>query len=359
MAHEIEFRSGKYSFVENGKHELSWHNLGTVYDRPLTATEALIGCRADYVVESRKLTSLTEEQLIKVNSGEPIIILPEQISDSHRAITRKDTNKILSVASDRYSILQNTKAFEFVDYLTTGELGAKASIDAAGVLMDGKKIFITAKFDEQVKIPGSNNDIMDFYLVFTNGFDKQSPVCCMTTPIRVVCNNTLNAAFNNNSGRIRFRHFGDIESKLQLKEENVKHALRCLNVFDSYKKEFMHGIEILGNKNLTEEQSYNIIKFIYCPEGLKKKLVNNNYNIDTDDFSSVYRNIVNKVKDSVNNGIGQDIVQKDTGLWLFNGITTSTQNKLNFKSETKKFESLTEGKSYDFLNEAYKLILAA
>lgn len=359
MAHEIEFRDNKYSYVENGKNGLAWHKLGVAYDRPLTAVEAIEGCRANYNVVSRPISSLTQEQITAIRNGEMVKIDPSQIEDGFRAITREDTNKILSVATNKYQILQNVKAFEFVDYITSGELGKQATIDAAGVLMDGKKIFITAKFSESLKIPGSNEDMVDMYLVFTNGFDKMSPICCMTTPIRVVCNNTLNAAFNNYNGRIRFKHYGDINSRLAIKEENIKHAASCLKIFDSYTKNLIAGIEALGNKNISREKAENIIKFVFCPKDSRSKLIASNYNINDDGFSTKYRNVVRNVTNALDNGVGQDLVESETGLWLFNGITTAAQNYIRFNSEARKFESLMDGKFNDQLNEATKMIFAA
>lgn len=359
MAHEIEFRNNSYSYVENGKNGLAWHQLGIAYDRPLTAEEAIKGCRADYNVVSRPITSLTPEQVQAIHNGELIKIDPYQIEDDLRAITREDTNKILSVASSKYQILQNIKAFEFVDYITSGELGKQATIDAAGVLMDGKKIFITAKFSESLKMPGSNEDMVDMYLVFTNGFDRLSPICCMTTPIRVVCNNTLNAAFNNNNGRIRFKHYGDVNSKLNIKEENIKHAASCLKIFDSYTQNLLKGIEVLGNKKISFEKAENIIKFVFCPENMRSKLVAKNYDINDDDFSIRYKNKIKGVINSLNNGVGQDIVEPETGLWVFNGITTAAQNYIKYTSEIKKFESLMDGQFNNQLNEATRLIMAA
>lgn len=359
MAHEIEFRNNSYSYVENGKNGLAWHKLGVAYDRPLTAEEAIKGCRADYNVVSRPITSLTPEQVQAIHNGELIKINPFQVEDEFRAITREDTNKILSVASNKYRILQNSKAFEFVDYITSGELGKQATIDAAGVLMDGKKIFITAKFSESLKIPGSNEDMVDMYLVFTNGFDTKSSICCMTTPVRVVCNNTLNAAFNNNTGKISFRHYGDINSRFSLKEENIKHAVNCLNILDSYKDSLIKGIEALGNKKITEEQADNIIKYVFCPENSRSKLKAKGFKIENDDdFSMKYRNIVTKVKNALYNGIGQEKLDVNSGLWLFNGVTTAIQNSLNFKSEAKKFESIMNGQLNNRLNETTEMIMA-
>ena len=51
MAHNIEFKDGAYSFVENGKKERAWHQLGQVFDGPMTVKEALELSHADYKVE--------------------------------------------------------------------------------------------------------------------------------------------------------------------------------------------------------------------------------------------------------------------------------------------------------------------
>lgn len=359
MAHEIEFKNNSYSYVENGKHGLAWHNLGTVYDRPLTAVEALEGCRANYEVGFRNLINITKEQEENIRNGLPVTINQSQIIEGYRSVTREDEERTLSVVKSRYEILQNKNAFEFVDFLTTGELGKKASIDSAGVLFNGKKVFITAKFDDSVKIPGSQNDIINMYLVFTNSFDGESPVCCMTTPIRVVCNNTLNAAFNNNHGRISFKHTSRIRTHLSLKEENIRHALSCLNVMDSYRKELISGIEILGNKILTEEEVENTIKFALCPDSHKKYLVNNNYQINNDQFSSQYKNRVKTFINATKTGIGQDSIDKNSGLWVVNGITTALQNVIDFKSEEVKFKNLVTSSSSDVLNTAVSYLMAS
>lgn len=360
MAHEIEFKDNKYSYIENGKNGLAWHKLGTVYDRPLSAVEALEGCRANYDVGFRNIANLTKEQEECIRNGQPVKIDVSQLVEGYRSVTREDEQRSLSIVKSRYEILQNKNAFEFVDFLTTGELGKKASIDAAGVLYNGRKVFITAKFDDDVKIPGSNNDIINMYLVFTNSFDGESPVCCMTTPIRVVCNNTLNAAFSHNSGRVSFRHTSHIRTHLSLKEENIRHALSCLNVMDSYKKELIHNVELLGNMKLTTQEVENTIKFALCSEDQRKMLVKDNFNIDNNDnYSTKYKNRVKMFLDATNNGVGQNTINKNTGLWVVNGVTTALQNVVSFKNEEAKFKSLTSSTGQKILNDTVSSLIAA
>jgi phage/plasmid-like protein (TIGR03299 family) len=360
MAHMIEiYEDGSASYVENRKREIAWHKLGQGFDRQLTVAEAIEGCRADYEVEPRRLSNLTEDQLAAVMAGQPITIDPAQLVDNWKAVTRNDNNGTLGVVKNRYEIVQNIKAFEFIDFLTTGELGQKASIECAGVLGKGERIFITAKFDESILIGGKKNDLLDMYAVFTNSFDGSSPVCCMITPIRVVCNNTLNMAFGSNTGRFNLRHTKSIHNKILVNEENMRNAASCLNILDKYTTEMNANIERLGNTKVTTDQVDKIIKEVLCPEPLLKTLRDNKYNINTKDFSTRFRNNVETIRSNVYNGIGQNVGQKNTGLWLINGFTTAFQNGLKETDSERKFSNMLSGTFYNKLNMAYDKLIAA
>lgn len=361
MAHEIEINAinGEASFAFNEKNGLPWHKLGTAFDRPMTAEEAIKACHADFEVEGRAAAGLTAEQLEAVKRGEPVKIDISQIADNLFLNSRTDNNYTLGAVKSRYEIVQNSKAFEFIDYLTTGELGTKASIDCAGVLRNGKQIFVTAKFDKEIIAPTSREDFINMYAVFTTGHDNTTPVSCMITPIRVVCNNTLNAAFHNNRGRINFRHTATVNSKLIVNEANIRHAASCLNILEEYSKTFVSGLEQLANKSITEEQALNMIKFVFAPENTRKELVKNAYDVSKIDASTAYKNKVAAVTQSLFMGIGQKEISANNGLWLYNGVTTALQNSLSFRNETRKFEELLDGASYARTNELVDMILAA
>lgn len=359
MAHNIEiYEDGTASYVENRKQEIAWHKLGTGFDRALTVAEAIEGCRADYDVQPRKLSNLTAAQIEDVLAGRAITIDPAQLIEDFKAITREDNQHTLGVVKNRYEVVQNIKAFEFIDFLTTGELGQKASIECAGVLGKGERIFITAKFDESLKIGGKKNDLLDMYAVFTNSFDGSSAVCCMITPIRVVCNNTLNMAFGDNAGRFNLRHTKSIHNKIAVTDENMKNAASCLNILDTYTDHLKGGIEKLGNIKLTDGQIDQIIKEVLCPDDQVKMLKDNKFNIDTKDFSTRFRNNVQLVRSSVYGGVGQSTAPKNTGLFLINGLTTAFQNGVKVRNDESKFNNLMNGAWYNKLNKAYDIVSA-
>lgn len=361
MAHMIENRDGQYSFVENGKEGLAWHKLGKHFMRPLSAEEALKECRADYEVEKRSIANLSEEQLQAIKRGEAINISIDQLVDGYQGITRNDTLKTLGIVKTRYEVMQNVKAFEFIDFLTTGELGQKASIDCAGVLGNGERIFITAKFLDGLKIEG--DDTMDMYAVFANSFDGSSPVCCMITPIRVVCNNTLNMAFGHNTGRLAFRHTKSINNRIIVNNENMKHACETLKLLQHYSVNLKQRLEQLGNIKLTEEKTDQILKSILLPKNMSQNILKkNNYDISGADFSSAYRNKVLMFKKHIQNGIGQKSkIPSDCGLYFINGVTTAIQNGIrpaNVVKEERKFQNIMTGNYYALLNEAADQVMA-
>jgi phage/plasmid-like protein (TIGR03299 family) len=276
-------------------------------------------------------------------------------------VTRADNDHTLGVVKNRYEVVQNTKAFDFIDFLTTGELGQKATIDAAGVLGKGERIFITAKFHDSLRIPG--DDQLDMYAVFTNSFDGSSPVCCMITPIRVVCNNTLNMAFGNCTGRFNLRHTKSIHSKIAINEENIRNATSCLNILDLYTQHLKDGVERLGNIELSEDKIDRLIKETLIHPTQRDLLIKNDYNINNDDFSTQYRNKVQQFTSSMYSGVGQKVGPKNTGLWFINGLTTAFQNGLKTGGTQRKlqakFDNLLVGGYYNTLNKAQQLVLAA
>ena len=69
MAHNIEIVNGIASFAENGRKERAWHNLGQVFDRPMTVKEALEASHADYKVEKKQLIVLTPSISEAMSSG--------------------------------------------------------------------------------------------------------------------------------------------------------------------------------------------------------------------------------------------------------------------------------------------------
>lgn len=181
MAHEFET-----GFMVR---EPAWHGLGTVVKEAPTSREALKLAGLDWVVESRPI--YTKEG----------IEIPNYFAN-----TRNTDNSVLGVVSGKYRIVQNVEAFDFTDSL----IKDKVTYESAGSLRDGKQIWLLAKMPRTQIV----EDDVDPYICFTNNHEGKGAVQVCMTPIRVVCNNTLNLALNNAKRKWSTRHTGDISAKL-------------------------------------------------------------------------------------------------------------------------------------------------
>ena len=368
MAANIEIRkingAEVASYVENGKKERAWHRLGQVYDGQISVKEALELCNAGYQVEKRNVYALTPALSDLLAQGGTVDV--EQLSDmmldalieGRKATMRMDLDRPLGIVSDNYGIVQNEQAFQFIDTLCSGGTGSPV-IECAGVLGKGERVFITAKFPEQIILDNRGDDRVDMYVVFTTSHDGTGSVNCMVTPIRVVCNNTLNMALGKggNYGKISLRHTSGIMGRLDLmKKENQVFAYKTLNMFEVYKKSLEQSFEHLRNIRLSKKQLEDIMAEVMLTEGNLK--LYREHGIKCDDISTVGRNQLNRVMEVMETGIGQDMGERGTALWAINGLTTYFQNDRNYSSDELKFNSMMTGTAASRLQRAYDLMVA-
>lgn len=224
MSHELE-QMFYVSNEENGRF-VPWHGLGTPVSNALTSAEAIEIAGLNWEVEKR-----------------PIFTANKEIK-GYKANVRTTDESVLGIVTDRYSIVQNKEAFDFTDSL----LGEGVRYETAGSLKNGKRIWLNAKLDT-TKILG---DDVEPYLVFTNTHDGTGAIKVCMTPIRVVCNNTLNIALSRASRSWSTRHLGDVKSKLE-------QAKRCLGFAEDYMKELADEADRLANETVTGETVGNVI----------------------------------------------------------------------------------------------------
>ena len=370
MAANIEIRKVNgvevASYVENGRKERAWHKLGQVYDGQISVKEALELSHADYRVEMKNVFAMTPalQALLESDSD---VVFKEQLSDyltdayvqGRKATMRMDTDKPLGIVSDHYGIVQNQQAFEFIDTLCTGDQKDTPVIECAGVLGQGERVFITAKFPEQIILDNRTDGRVDMYIVFTTSHDGTGSVNCMVTPIRVVCNNTLNMALgkHGNAGKISLRHTSGITNRLDLtRKENAEFAYQTLNLYSVYKNSLEQSFEHLRNIKVSEKQLDDIMAQVMLSEANLK--VYRECGINHEDISSVGRNQFIAVKNAMENGIGQELGERGTAMWAINGLTTYFQNDRHYVSDEKKFDSVIQGHAAHKLQQAYDLLIA-
>ena len=364
MPANIEMINGIASFAENGKRERAWHGLGQVVEEPMFVKDALKLCHADFNVGLQPVIALSEELKNAMDNGTFInaAMLRDLLVENTMATMRLDQNKSLGIVSDKYGIVQNEDAFKFVDMFCSGKFAERDNtpvIETCGVLGKGERIFVTAKFPQSIVLDAKRDDLVDMYVVFTTSHDGTGSVRCMVTPVRVVCNNTLNWAMKNNIGRIAFRHSSKVMSRLDLlNEENAEFAYKALNVAETYANGLKESFDHLRNIKLAERDLDNIIAQVVLSDEAAKEFMQTR-NIESDLIKTRGRNIFLGVKECLESGVGQEGQERGTAMWLMNGLTSYYQNEATERSEEIKFDSIMDGNIYKKVQKAYDLAIAA
>jgi len=206
MAHNINFneQTSQHSFFS--VKEKAWHGLGQVIENYPTSREALKFAGLDYVVEKRKLFTYDKEN---ENADFSIGTTKIEVAD-YFATVRTDNKVVLGVVGKDYEVVQNTDAFIFFDSIVGGD---GIYYETAGALGNGERIFITAKLPGYIKV--GNNDLIEQYLFLTTSHDGSGSIIAAFTPVRIVCNNTLNAALHQQSNPIKIRHTATAKERLE------------------------------------------------------------------------------------------------------------------------------------------------
>ncbi len=201
--------------------ETPWHKLGVKLDNPATSAEAIAAARLDYKVVLKELQTVDG------------VRVPEKF-----ATVRLDNNTPLGVVGSYYEPVQNVEAFDFFD----GVVGEKlAMYHTAGALGLGERIWVLAQLPRIIQV--TNKDTVEKYLLLTNSHDGLSSLRMFFTPVRVVCQNTLNAALSSVRSGISIRHTGNIKYKLN-------EARRALGIAQTFYSEFEQAAVAFKDKKL-------------------------------------------------------------------------------------------------------------
>lgn len=209
-----------------------WHGLGTMVEKAPTSDAALELAGLDWQVVQKKLVT---------DGG---IEVP-----GFKANLRETDNQVLGVVSDRYKVVQNADAFSFTDAL----LGEGVTYETAGSLQNGRRTWILAKLPTRYIISG---DEITPYLVFMNSHDGSGSIKAAMTPIRVVCQNTLNLALSTAKRCWSTNHVGDIKGKM----EDARYTLLYA---DQYMAELGRTIDQMNQQKLSDRQVMEYIDSLF------------------------------------------------------------------------------------------------
>lgn len=349
MAHKLNIRANGIASFASRK-EKAWHSLGHVIDAMNSADAIKLG-GLDFHVEKRpvlylggKSISFEEAKGFKniarvMTQGEGInkVNVPAYYRVyEHKGqfnTVRTDTNQALGIVGDRYHVIQNSEAFDFIDSIIGQGV---AEYETVGALGNGETIFITCKLKDGMVI---NKEDIDKYLLISMSHDGTSSITVMFTPIRVVCNNTLSLALKGNLQKYTIRHTANAKQKLE-------YAKIVLGLVDK--------------QTLIYNQMFEALTTIKVSDMDAKYIMEKSLKLERDidgELSTRANNILLSAEDYYHIGAGQENIV-GTGWGVFNGITGYLQNAKEYKDKEAKFKNTFMTSGVTTRVEAYNNIMS-
>lgn len=181
----------------------TWSKVGKSVEQCKDMEQVLVASGLDYTVEMREVYFDGGNNPATMNINKiPNRFVTVRTSDNHP----------YDVVSDKFEIIQNCDAFDFVNYM-----GDELTFEKAGETANGM-VYIIGKLPE-VSILG---DAFTPYVLFRNGFNGKTKITAAISPLRIVCQNQFNFAFKNTQNSITIRHVKNAEAKLAEAQETLK-----------------------------------------------------------------------------------------------------------------------------------------
>ncbi|AGA78185.1 DUF932 domain-containing protein [Echinicola vietnamensis] len=328
MGHNIHFNesTGRHSFFSVKKP--AWHKLGQVVEEHPTSKEAIEFAGLDYKVVKTPLFTTTSQMAVgKEGLNHQAPTLPVH---SHFATLREDNHTVLGVVGKDYKVVQNADAFAFFDAIVKEGKGVK--YETAGALGNGERIFITAKLPDNIRV--GKDDLIDQYIFLTTSHDGTGSITAAFTPVRIVCQNTLNAAMGKLSRVVRIRHTSGAK-------ERLAQAHKLMGIVTQSAKAMQQTFDRWTKVNITDRQVKRLIQQALAPN---KETLDKLHKGEVEELSA---NFKNQCEDAFAYALMSEAQQmpttKGTVFGAYNAVTGYFQNVRSFKSEEDKTKSILLG----------------
>ena len=238
-------------FFETGfvVRDQAWHGLATLLTDAPSVEEGIKAAGLEWEVACCPMTALAEQGMIDVKG--------------FRAVVRSSDGSVLGVVSDKYVPLQNKDAFDwFQPFLDKG----LCELETAGSLKNGKHVWVLAKIKDAA-LEVSPGDQVTGYLLLSTAHDGSRAVTVADTPIRVVCWNTISAAFAladkdiklQKDSAVRIVHSRQMKNQLKAVQEQIDLSHMRL-------AEAVAGAKILRNRPMGATEYYKFLESVYADE---------------------------------------------------------------------------------------------
>jgi phage/plasmid-like protein (TIGR03299 family) len=240
MAHAVEVgANGEQAFASF--REPAWHGLGTVFFEEKSTREMLDAAYlSNWDVRLEAVPYPSDYNVITPS----YMVLRDNPFDQG--------TDVLATVGERYHVLQNEDLFDFGDALLDG-----GRWETAGSIRQGRVVFGSLALErETVLDPNGVSDVVKSYLLVHTSHDGSTAVQASITPVRVVCQNTLNMALQGVKQSFKIRHTQTVGGK-------VMAAREALALANTYLDEFDKEAKALIAKDITKAKFDAIVQAVY------------------------------------------------------------------------------------------------
>lgn len=211
-----------------------WHGLGKVIENAPNLEEAI------------QLAGLDWEVVKK-----PVFCMGKAVKDRFGVCREVEPGNFypLGIVSNKYQPIQNREAFDFLESI----VGEELEYETGGSLFNGAKTFITCKMKKEWIV---GDDLIECYLLCSNSHDGKNALKVAITPVRVVCNNTLEEALGAYKRVFSVHHYSNVKDK-------VDEAKKVLGFANNYMDKFVESGNRMINTRLTSYQMNGMFDAIF------------------------------------------------------------------------------------------------
>ena len=215
----------------------TWSKVGKSVEECKSMEAVLRASGLDYTVEMRPVFMDTGMQF----NPRDLTMIPNRF-----VTVRTSDGHPYDVVSDKFEIIQNREAFDFVNYM-----GDELTFEKAGETANGM-VYIIGKLPE-VSILG---DAFTPYVLFRNGFNGKTKITAAISPLRIVCQNQFNFAFKHTNNAITIRHVRNAEAKLE-------EARETLRMTADYMEQLNLMAERFATMKISGPQMERVVKYLF------------------------------------------------------------------------------------------------
>lgn len=300
-----------------------WHGLGNNVQEDASIEEWQQQAGLDWSVSKRQV------MFRGVELGETMTIPTRRFKDKF-VLARDTDNSPFSVVSDRYKPVQPKEILEFFrDLIATHGM----TIETAGSLKDGKRIWALAKTGDAHKVLGS--DLVNSYLLIATSYDLTFSTLAQFTSVRVVCNNTLQQSLNNYISRVSIPHFKDF---------NADHVHESLGLGRAQWGAFSQALDAIAKIKLSVGDAGLIIaNALKIPQDIEAPSPNRQH-------------VMPIMRLFNGDAIGSDVVGQ-TGWGLVNAVTEYVDHRKRARNQGNRLDNAWFGEAANLKDTVFKSVL--